>query len=70
MRKPEEIVADVASRIRKVEDMVSVTKKNLKIMEHELMCLHKALEEGMQAANLSVDGDGAVVYGGGTPKED
>ena len=70
MTKVQDIVDDVASRIRKIEEMVDMSKKATRILEHEIKCLHRSLERGMKLASLTVDEGGIQVYGGGTPKRE
>ena len=65
----QDVVNDVASRIRKIEDLITMQQKANRMIEHETKCLHKALAEGMKLANVSIDEGGAVVFGGGTPKD-
>lgn len=68
MRNTQEIVTDIASSIRKIEDLLDTQRKTQRIIIHEVKCLHKCHEEALKAANLSLDGDKAVLYSGGTPK--
>lgn len=69
MRKPEDIVIDVASRIRKIEDMLDIQRKQQRIIGHEVKCLHRCLEEGLKGVGMELKSDDAVLFSGGTPKE-
>lgn len=67
MRSKEQLAASIGNTIRKAEDVVSTMEVQIRILKHELACLHNDCAEGSDLLGIQED-PGAVVYSG-TPKD-
>lgn len=64
----QKLAASIASRIRVAEDLITTLESNVRIVKHELLCLHKDLSAGLEILELEEPiGDG--VYASGVPKD-